>query len=36
VGMFGLDTSGSGWESVVGYCEHGNDPSGSIKGGGIY
>jgi len=25
--------SGSGWEPVVDSCEHGNGPSGSIKGG---
>jgi hypothetical protein len=27
------DESGSGWEPVVGCCEYGNEPSGSIKGG---
>jgi hypothetical protein len=27
----GLDSSGSGWGSVAGSCEHGNEPSGSIK-----
>jgi hypothetical protein len=29
----GLDSSGSDWELVVGSCEHGNEPSGYIKGG---
>jgi hypothetical protein len=29
----GLDASGSGWGPVAGCCEHGNEPSGSIKGG---
>jgi hypothetical protein len=28
----GLDVSGSGWGQVAGSCEHGNEPSGSIKG----
>jgi hypothetical protein len=28
----GLDSSGSGWRPVAGCCEHGNEPSGSIKG----
>jgi hypothetical protein len=28
-----LDSSGSGQGPVAGYCEHGNEPSGSIKGG---
>jgi len=28
-----LDSSGSGYGRVVGFCEHGNEPSGSIKGG---
>jgi len=27
-----LDSSGSGQGLVVGSCEHGNEPSGSIKG----
>jgi hypothetical protein len=27
----GLDRSGSGWGQVVGTCECGNEPSGSIK-----
>jgi hypothetical protein len=26
-----LDSSGCGSEQVVGSCEHGNEPSGSIK-----
>jgi hypothetical protein len=30
-GGHGLDRSGSGWEQVVGTCECGNKPSGSIK-----
>jgi hypothetical protein len=29
----GLDWSGSGQEPVAGSCEHGNEPSGSEKGG---
>jgi hypothetical protein len=29
----GLDASGSGLGAVVGSCEHGNESSGSIKGG---
>jgi hypothetical protein len=33
VGRCGLDSSGSGQGPVVGSCEHGNYPSGSIKGG---
>jgi hypothetical protein len=33
VGGCGLDTSGSGWGPVVGSCEHGNEPSGSVKCG---
>jgi hypothetical protein len=28
-----MDSSGSGWSSVVGFCEHGDEPSGSIKCG---
>jgi len=27
-----LDLSGSGWRPVAGPCEHGNEPSSSIKG----
>jgi hypothetical protein len=30
--VFGLDSSGSGQGLMVGFCEHGNDPSDSIKG----
>jgi len=29
----GLDSSGSGQGLVGDSCEHGNEPSGSIKGG---
>jgi hypothetical protein len=29
----GLDSSGSGQGPVTGPCKHGNEPSGSIKGG---
>jgi hypothetical protein len=29
------DASGSGLGPVTGCCEHGNEPSGSIKGGEI-
>jgi len=29
----GLDTNTSGWRPAVGSFEHGNIPSGSIKGG---
>jgi hypothetical protein len=32
VGRCGLDSFGSGEELVVGSCEHGNQPLGSIKG----
>jgi hypothetical protein len=32
-GGCGLDSSGSGYGPVVGSCEHGNEPLGSIKGG---
>jgi hypothetical protein len=28
----GLDSFGSGQRSVAGCCEHGSEPSGSIKG----
>jgi hypothetical protein len=31
MGWYGLDSSGSGYGPVVGSCEHGNGPSGSIK-----
>jgi hypothetical protein len=29
----GLDSSGSGQDTVAGSCEHGNEPSDSLKGG---
>jgi hypothetical protein len=32
VARCGLDVSGSGYGPVAGSCEHGNEPSGSIKG----
>jgi len=32
VGKCGLDASGLGEGSVVGSCEHGNEPLDSIKG----
>jgi hypothetical protein len=31
VGMCRIDASGSGWGPRAGCCEHGNEPSGSIK-----
>jgi hypothetical protein len=31
VSVCGLDSCGSGQAPVVGFCEHGNEPSGSIK-----
>jgi hypothetical protein len=31
-----VDSSGSGKGSVVGCCEHGNEPPSSIKGGGEF
>jgi hypothetical protein len=31
MGWNGLDSSGSGQRPVEGSCEHGNEPSGSIK-----
>jgi hypothetical protein len=31
----GLDASHSGQGPVAGSCEHGNEPSGCVKGGGI-
>jgi hypothetical protein len=31
MGWYGLDRSGSGWAPVEGSCEHGDEPSGSIK-----
>jgi hypothetical protein len=27
-----MGTSGSGWVLVVGFCEHGNNSSGSVRG----
>jgi hypothetical protein len=33
VGTCGLDSFGSRKRLVAGCCEHGNEPSGSIKGG---
>jgi hypothetical protein len=33
VGGRGLDSSGSGWVLMAGFCEDGNEPSDSIKGG---
>jgi hypothetical protein len=36
VGRRGLDASGSGLGPLVGSCEHGNEPSGSIKGGEFF
>jgi hypothetical protein len=33
MGGYGLDASGSGLGPVVCSCEHGNEPSGCIKGG---
>jgi len=32
VGRFELDPSGSEYGQAAGYCEHGKEPSGSIKG----
>jgi hypothetical protein len=31
--MCGVDSSDSGQGRVAGCCEHGNEPSGSVKGG---
>jgi hypothetical protein len=31
-----LDLSGSGLGRVVGFCEHGNEPSDSIEGRGNF
>jgi hypothetical protein len=31
MGWYGLDRSGSGWGPVEGACEHGDEPSASIK-----
>jgi hypothetical protein len=33
VGECELESSGAGKGPVAGPCEHGNEPSGSIKGG---
>jgi hypothetical protein len=33
VGRCGLDSSGSEQGPVAGSCEHGNEPSGSVKVG---
>jgi hypothetical protein len=33
VGSCGLDACGSGYGPVAGSCEHGNDISGSLRGG---
>jgi hypothetical protein len=33
VGGCGLDACGSDYGPVTDSCEHGNEPSGSIKGG---
>jgi hypothetical protein len=33
MGICGLDASGSGYGPVADSCEHGNEPSGSIKVG---
>jgi len=35
MGGCGLDSSGSEWEPVAGFCEHSNEPSSSIKDGGF-
>jgi hypothetical protein len=32
VGRRGLDSCGLGLGPVAGYCEHGNEPSVSVKG----
>jgi hypothetical protein len=31
MGLYGLDSSDSGYGPVAGSCEHGNERSGSIK-----
>jgi hypothetical protein len=31
-----LDLAGSGWGPVAGFCENGNEPSGSIKKAGYF
>jgi hypothetical protein len=35
VGSCGPGASGSGWGPVVSSCEHGSEPSGSMRLGGI-
>jgi hypothetical protein len=35
VGRCGIDASGSGYGAVAGFCEHDNEPFGSIKGGNV-
>jgi len=35
MGKCGLDASDSGQRPVASSCEHGNEPSGSITGGGL-
>jgi hypothetical protein len=32
MGVCGLESSDSGWEQVVGFCEHSDEPPGSVKG----
>jgi hypothetical protein len=32
---YGPDPPGLGWDPLVGSCEHGNEPSGSMKVGGF-
>jgi hypothetical protein len=32
MGDFGLDSCSTGYSAVAGSCEHGNEPSGSVKG----
>jgi hypothetical protein len=36
IGWYELDSSGSGGGPVMGCCEHGNEPSGSMKGGQFF
>jgi hypothetical protein len=36
VEICGLDASGSGQGPVTGSCEHGSEPSGSMKGGAFF
>jgi hypothetical protein len=36
VAICGLDSAGSVSGEVAGSCEHGNEPSGSIKGGEFF